>query len=331
MTRQFVVLAVTLSTFVGACASRGVPARQPSTLSGPDTVAISALARDLSSDARRGRGPWTRENELVARELAAQLTALGARPLFGNQLLVPFTSEPRPRDTVYNVAAVLPARSGNTTGQLVGLTAHFDHLGVGRPDARGDSIYNGFLDDAIGIAMIMDVAKRWVKSPGDRPLAILFFNLEEQGLLGSKALVARADAGPVLDRMGLLVGVDAGSPAGEAIRWQLMGASPPHAGGRLTDSLARARGWTDTTTPPRAISDVFPFSQRGVPVVFPIPGATWKGYTTEQRAEAMRQFDHYHQPADEWRADFPMTGTAAFADWLWDIVRHATDARRTLR
>jgi len=294
---------------------------------GVDTNAIVQLARELSSDKMRGRGPWTPENELVARRLAAELTRLGAQPLFGDALLVPFTTAERPRDTVFNVVGVVRGRAGTTAGDLVGITAHLDHLGVGKPDATGDSIYNGFLDAALPIAMVLDVARRYRNAPGDRPLAVMFFNLEEQGLLGSKALLARGDAASVVSRLGLLVGVDAGSPAGEATEWQLMGALPGHAGARLADSIARARGWTTTPTAPRAISDVFPFSQQGVPILFPIPGRTWRGYTEVQRAAAMRRFDHYHQPSDEWRSDFPLTGTASFADWLWMIVRVASDRR----
>jgi Zn-dependent M28 family amino/carboxypeptidase len=296
----------------------------------PDTLAIAALARDLSSDANRGRGPWTPENERVARQLARMLEQLGARPVFGTSVLVPFTTEPRPRDTVYNVVGVLPARGGATTGDVVGITAHLDHLGVGQPDATGDSIYNGFLDDAVSIAMIFDVARRYVAAPGDRPLVVMFFNLEEQGLLGAKALAARPDADAFIRRLKLLIGVDAGSPAGEALTWQIMGGMPPSAGSRIADSLARARGWTTTASAPRSINDVYVFAQRGVPIVFPIPGATWRGYTEAQRAEAMRKFDHYHQPADQWRPDFPWTGTAAYADWLWSIVQRTTDARERL-
>ena len=305
---------------IAACSSRPVPDAPAPAGGAADTVAIAALARELSSDAMRGRGPWTRENEMVARRLAAELDRLGARPLFGDALLVPFVAARRPRDTLYNVAGVLPARDGDTGGELVGITAHFDHLGVGTPDSTGDSIYNGFLDSAIPVAMVLDVASRYTRSPAARPLVVMFFNLEEQGLLGSSALVERADAAPVLRRLRLLIGVDAGSPAGEAVEWQLMGALPPHPGARVADSLARVRGWTTTATPPRPISDVFPFSERGVPILFPIPGATWRGYTEAERAESMRAFDHYHQPADEWRDDFPLTGTAHYADWLWTIV-----------
>jgi Zn-dependent M28 family amino/carboxypeptidase len=314
---------------LAACATSSPAPSQTRGASGADTTAIVTVARTLAADSMRGRGPWTRENERAARWLAAQLEKLGAKPVFGSSVLVPFTVAERPRDTVYNVVGVLPAKGGATTGELIGITAHLDHLGIGQPDARGDSIYNGFLDAALPMGMVLDVARRYARTPGDRPLVVMFFNLEEQGLLGSMALLARPDAGALVDRLRFLIGVDAGGPAGEATEWQLMGASPPHVGGRLTDSLARARGWTTTSTPPRAINDVFPFAQRGVPIVFPIPGKTWKGYTESQRDEAMRRFDHYHQPSDEWNAAFPLKGTAAFADWLWDVVREASDRRRT--
>ncbi len=316
---------------VASCAPRVAPVASQRDVTGADTVAISEIARDLSSDRYRGRGPWTPENERVARVLAARLEALGARPLFGDELLVLFTTDERPRDTVYNVVGVLRGRDGTTAGDLIGITAHFDHLGVGKPDASGDSIYNGFLDAALPVGMVLDVAARYRRAPGDRALVVMFFNLEEQGLLGSKALVARPDAQSVTSRLRLLIGVDAGSPAGEALEWQLMGTIPTHPGARLADSLARSRGWTTTASAPRPISDVFPFSQQGVPIVFPIPGKTWRGYTEAQRSESMRRFDHYHQPSDEWQAEFPMAGTQHFADWLWDIVRSAADRRVPLR
>jgi hypothetical protein len=284
---------------------------------------IIQIARDLSDDSLRGRGPWTPENERVARYLGDRLTALGAKPMVGNTFLVPFVSDKRPGVTVYNVAGVIPARGGAATGRMVGITAHFDHLGVGRPDSTGDSVYNGFLDDAIGVAMSLDVARRFAAVPANHPLAVMFFNLEEQGLLGSKAFVERSDMAPILERMDLLVGVDAGSPAGEALDWQLMGGLPTHRGTQVADSIARARGWSTVASPPRAISDVYPFSQKGVPILFPIPGQRWRGMTSFERQQLMQRFDHYHQPGDEYDPAFPLTGTQHFAEWIYAILRNA--------
>jgi hypothetical protein len=289
-----------------------------------DIQGIVSMARQLADDSLRGRGPWTPENTRAARMLAERLRQIGAKPVFGNDLLVPFVDPRRRGDTAYNVVGVMPSRTGATTGRMIGITAHFDHLGVGRPDSTGDAIYNGFLDDAIGVAMSLEVARLYAQSPGNRPLVVMLFNLEEQGLLGSKALLERRDADSFVSRLDLLIGVDAGSPAGEALDWQLMGGLPEHSGTRLADSIARARGWSTVSSPPRSISDVFVFSERGVPILFPIPGQRWRDYMPQHRADAMRRFDHYHQPGDEYDPAFPLTGTHHFADWLWTIIRGAT-------
>jgi hypothetical protein len=286
-------------------------------------VDIDQIVRDarvLADDSLRGRGPWTPENERAARIIAARLAATGAKPLIGNSFLVPFVSDRRPNDIVYNIAGVI----GNSSGRLLGITAHFDHLGVGAPDSTGDTIYNGFLDDAIGVAMSLDVARRYARDPGTRGLVVMFFNLEEQGLLGSRAFAERTDVAPMLRRMDLLIGVDAGSPSGEALDWQLMGGLPEHNGTRLADSIAQSHGWSTVATPPRAISDVFPFSQKGVPILFPIPGQRWRGYTANERNALMRRFDHYHNPQDEYDPEFPLVGTRYFADWLYAIVKQAS-------
>ncbi len=66
-------------------------------------------------------------------------------------------------------------------------TAHWDHLGIGAPDERGDSVYNGALDNASGIAGLLEIAtafKRLKKTP-ERTIVFLAVSAEEQGLWGS--------------------------------------------------------------------------------------------------------------------------------------------------
>jgi hypothetical protein len=320
--------AVTLALLVGlslVAGPAGAQRRRSPRPERPDTAAIRRLATDLAADSMRGRGPWTPEATHAAQRLARELTKLGAHPLIGTSLLVPFTDRTRPNDTVYNVVGLIPSRPDSPDSTLVGITAHLDHLGVGTPDATGDSIYNGFLDDALGTAMVVDVARRYARHPGRRGLVVMFFNLEEQGLLGSTALVADPQTLPLLRRLTLVVGVDAGSPAGEALDWELMGGSPTHPAAQLADSLARTHGWTTRATPPRGISDLFVFSRVGIPILFPIPGSHWRGYTTARRDAAMAAFDHYHLPSDQPSRAFPLVGTSHFADWLWEIVQGSTN------
>ena len=68
-----------------------------------------------------------------------------------------------------NVVGLLPGSDANLKGEYVVLSAHLDHLGVGRP-VNGDSIYNGAMDDASGVATILEVA-RMMKESGAKPSA----------------------------------------------------------------------------------------------------------------------------------------------------------------
>lgn len=312
--------------FVLVGGSAASPAHgQVDVIGSPDTLRIAALAEALAHDSLRGRGPLTEENARVAHHLAALLDSLGAQPLFGSSLLVPIELRGVDVPEMHNVAGVLPNRAGSTAGPHIGLTTHFDHLGIGPPDASGDSIYNGFLDAAVPVAMVMELARLHADNPGERSLVVMLMNLEEQGLLGSQALLSHPDAVDVIARLELLIGVDAGSPAGEAVEWQLMGGltaltGSPHPHALLADSLARDRGWTTASTPPRRISDVYLFSIRGVPILFPIPGARWEGFTEAERDTAMERFDHYHQPSDQPDPAFPWVGTWHYATWLHELI-----------
>lgn len=86
--------------------------------------------------------------------------------------------------------------SKNVIGKITGTkrpneyiiyTAHWDHFGIGKPDAKGDSIYNGALDNASGTAAILEVARAFksMKNRPERSIVFLFVTGEEQGLLGS--------------------------------------------------------------------------------------------------------------------------------------------------
>lgn len=88
-----------------------------------------------------------------------------------------------------NVLAVLPGSDPKLTGEYVALSAHLDGYGYGTPVA-GDRLYNGALDDAAYVALLIEVAKNLhVKAPG-RSLLFCAFTGEEKGLLGSAYFTA---------------------------------------------------------------------------------------------------------------------------------------------
>src|SRR6185437_290390 len=66
-------------------------------------------------------------------------------------------------------------------------SAHWDHLGIGKPDANGDTIYNGAVDNATGIAQLIEQARRFSLEPRpERSVVFLAVTAEEKGLLGSE-------------------------------------------------------------------------------------------------------------------------------------------------
>ena len=91
-------------------------------------------------------------------------------------------------ETAPNMVGVIRGSDPGLSGTYVVLSAHMDHVGVGRPDETGDSIYNGADDDASGTAVLMEVAEALaaLPVPPKRSVLVLAVSGEEKGLLGSR-------------------------------------------------------------------------------------------------------------------------------------------------
>jgi Zn-dependent M28 family amino/carboxypeptidase len=87
-----------------------------------------------------------------------------------------------------NVYGMLKGSDPKLADEYVIYSAHHDHLGVGEPDAKGDKIYNGAMDNASGVAQLLAIGKayRALPTPPKRSIMLLLVAAEEQGLLGSK-------------------------------------------------------------------------------------------------------------------------------------------------
>ena len=163
-------------------------------------VQNSNTGSDLYLDERNNPQPHTMVNGWVSGDAAKRILALAGKD---TSLLVS-ANESGFRAVGLGLKATLSAkvsshysRSQNVIGKIKGrkrpneyiiYTSHWDHLGVGAPDATGDSIYNGAHDNATGIAGLIELAKTFksMKKKPERSILFLAVTAEEQGLLGSK-------------------------------------------------------------------------------------------------------------------------------------------------
>lgn len=167
------------------------------------------LLRDvyrLADDSMRGRRIGSSENAKARDFLAARLDALGLG-VIGSGRIQKFVVPPSARrpDSLRGANVVGLIRGTTTPDEYIVVTAHFDHVGVGRP-LNGDSIYNGADDNASGTVALLAMARHFMRA---RPAHSILFALvdgEESGELGSKAFVANPPA--PLDRMLIDVNMD---------------------------------------------------------------------------------------------------------------------------
>ena len=102
-----------------------------------------------------------------------------------------------------NIVGYLPGTDEALADELVLYTAHYDHVGIGKADAKGDSIYNGARDNAVGVASVLAIAQHLALFPPRRPAMFVFFTGEEKGLLGSKYFLEHCPIDPARIRMNL--------------------------------------------------------------------------------------------------------------------------------
>jgi len=154
---------------------------------------ISSEMEFLASDALQGRGSGTHDELVAAVYLAAELRRVGVQPAADNGGYIQNVATERrlpgggtePWNT-RNVIGILPGRDPRLKDQVILLTAHLDHLGIGEPVA-GDDIYNGADDDASGCVAVLELAE--TLAAGVRPrrtVVFAFFGSEETGGQGNR-------------------------------------------------------------------------------------------------------------------------------------------------
>ncbi len=213
-------------------------------------------------------------------------------------------------------------RSKNVLGRIPGTThpnetilygAHWDHLGVGAPDAKGDTIYNGAQDNGTGIAAVLELARLFAAGPKpQRSLVFAFWTAEEKGLLGSEYYAAN----PVYPLETTVAGfnIDALAPVGRAHDVVVTGSGQSDLEDRLQTMLASSNRVITPDASPEAgyffRSDHFPLAKRGVPMLYMDSGVDLLngGKAAGDSADVLYRRNEYHQPADEYDASWDMSG-----------------------
>jgi hypothetical protein len=157
----------------------------------------------LTDDELHGRGSATRDEHIAALFAAAQFQSLGLQPGGDNHTFLQKTALPdplpprlqqrlskfedTPRKETWNAIAIL--RGSATPNEVVLLTAHLDHLGIG-PAVKGDSLYNGADDDASGTTAVLTLAHILANGPRPRrTIVFALFGSEEIGGYGNRAFL----------------------------------------------------------------------------------------------------------------------------------------------
>lgn len=208
-------------------------------------------------------------------------------------------------------------KTHNVIGKIVGstrpdeviiYTAHWDHLGIGTPDATGDSIYNGALDNASGTAGLLELARAFnsLTTKPERTLIFLSVTAEEQGLWGS-AYYAQNPIYPVNNTVAN-INMD-GLNRFEATKdLVLVGEGQSELEEYAKEVVEKEGGYISVETHPEAgyyyRSDHFNFAKVGIPALYLESGADviGKGKEYGQKLQEEYTANDYHKPSDEYDA-----------------------------
>lgn len=203
--------------------------------------------------------------------------------------------------------------------EVVMYGAHWDAYGRATPK-NGDDIYNGAVDNATGVAAVLEIARLFAEGVKPRrSVSFIAWAAEENGLLGAEYYAAN----PIfpLETTVANINMDSLLP-GKDIDPQVVviGAGKSDLDGRLQAKVERDGRRLIPDPAPHAgayyRSDHFPLARSGVPALFAAAGFT--GHNDNSRDYVANR---YHQPTDEWTSDWTMEGAAADVQLLYEVGR----------
>ena len=233
--------------------------------------------------------------------------------------------------TSHNVVARL--EGSKKPDETLVYSAHWDHIGVGKPDANGDTIFNGALDNASGTAALLELARGFAAgAKPERSVVFLAVTAEEKGLLGSEYYASR----PLypLEKTVAVVNMDGMSPNVPSRDFGIYGTAKLE----LLDDLKKVAGdrglrYTPDPKPEAGYffrSDHFSFAKRGVPALSYSAGQDWEvgGIAAGKAASDDYTAKRYHQQGDEWQPDWTFAGAARDLSILYTLGMQLADSNQ---
>jgi Zn-dependent M28 family amino/carboxypeptidase len=260
----------------------------------------------------------------LAGHSVAELLAAAEKPDFkpidlGIRIRVDLPSKVREIET-RNVAAIFPGSDPKLKSEAVIFSAHWDHLGIGTP-VDGDAVYNGAIDNATGCAILLELARAWGELPERPKRSALFLSVtaEEGGLKGSEYYALHPLIPPA--QTALAINYDALYPWGKAKDVVLTGAERTTIWPAAQQIARRLSLNVSPDAAPEAghyfRSDHFSFAHAGIPA-FSVGAATeFAGKPAGFGQQAYEEYNskHYHQPSDEFHADWDFTALEQAAEF----------------
>jgi Zn-dependent M28 family amino/carboxypeptidase len=232
-----------------------------------------------------------------------------------------------------NVLAKLEGSDASLKDEYVVYSAHWDHLGVGTP-VKGDAINNGALDNASGVATVLEIARAFtqIQPQPKRSILFLMVTAEEQGLLGSQYYATN----PLypLNKTAANINIDGVNQWGRTKDLTVVGMGASD----LDDYLKAAadeqqRVLRPDPEPEKGFyyrSDHFNFAKQGVPALDPDAGIDFAGkdpaYGKTKRDEYTN--NDYHAPSDEIKPDWDLSGAVDDAELLLAVGYRVANAQK---
>jgi Zn-dependent M28 family amino/carboxypeptidase len=232
-----------------------------------------------------------------------------------------------------NVVAKVEGSDPRMKEEYVVYSSHWDHLGVGEPVA-GDRIYNGALDNASGVAALLEIARAFtqVQPKAKRSVLFLFVTAEEQGLLGSEYYATH----PLypLEKTVANINLDGVNQWGKTRDVTVIGMGASDLDDVLRDAAA-AQNRTLIPDPESEKgfyyrSDHFNFAKVGVPALYTDTGVQFVGkdaaYSKTKRDEYTA--NDYHKPSDQIKPDWDLSGAEEDAELMFLVGYQVANADR---